>query len=70
MQHLMGRNWHSLEADEIVELFESDAGDGLGPLSIKHREEFFGKNELQEKNGAQSLKSFFCSFIMPCFIYF
>lgn len=49
MQHLMGRNWHSLEADEIVELFESDAGDGLGPLSIKHREEFFGKNELQEK---------------------
>lgn len=62
MQHLMGRNWHSLEADEIVELFESDAGDGLGPLSIKHCEEFFGKNELQEKKRSSKLKIFFLQF--------
>jgi len=62
MQHLIGQNWHSLETDEIVELFESDASDGLAPLSIKHKEEFFGKNELKEKIQDSKLKKFFMQF--------
>mgnify|MGYP002629355180 CR=1 FL=1 len=62
MRHLIGRHWHSLQSDEIVELFESDINEGLRPLGIKHREEFFGKNELKEKKGESKLKKFFAQF--------
>lgn len=62
MQHLMGQNWHSLGSDKILEIFESDADDGLGPLSIKHREEYFGKNRLKEKKQDSKLKKFFVQF--------
>lgn len=62
MQHLIADNWHSLESDKIVELFESDISDGLGELSIKHRKEFFGKNELKEKKDDSKFKKFFMQF--------
>jgi len=62
MQHLIGQNWHSIESQNIVELFESDSTDGLGPLSIKHREEFFGKNVLKKKKQDSKLKKFFLQF--------
>ena len=62
MQHLLGENWHSLESDKIIELFESDIEDGIGPLSIKHREEFFGKNALKERKQDSYLKKFFMQF--------
>ena len=62
MQHLIGQNWHSLTTDKIIELFESDASDGLSPLSIKHREEYFGKNVLKEKKLDSKLKKFFMQF--------
>ena len=62
MQHLIGQNWHSLKDTEVVELFESDTVDGLGSLSIKHREEFFGKNILKEKKQDSKLKKFFIQF--------
>ena len=62
MQHLLAQNWHSLESEKIIELFESDFKDGLGPLSIKHREEFFGKNVLKEKKRDSKLKKFFLQF--------
>ena len=62
MQHLIGENWHSIESEKIVELFESDVSDGLGSLSIKHREEFFGKNALKEKKQDSYLKKFFMQF--------
>ena len=62
MQHLVGKNWHSIESEKIVEIFESDATDGLGPLSIKHREDYFGKNILKEKKKDSRLKKFFLQF--------
>ena len=62
MQHLIGENWHSLETENIIELFESNANDGLGSLSIKHREEFFGKNILKRKKQDSKLKKFFLQF--------
>lgn len=62
MQHLVGKNWHSIETDKIVEIFESDATDGLGPLSIKHREDYFGKNALKERKKDSKLKKFFLQF--------
>ncbi|DAB28837.1 MAG: carbonate dehydratase [Sulfurimonas sp. RIFOXYD12_FULL_33_39] len=62
MQHLIADNWHSLETDKIVEIFESNKLDGLGSLSIKHREEFFGKNELEAKKSDSKLKKFLMQF--------
>jgi len=62
MQHIMGNSWHSIESEKIIELFESDTTDGLGPLSIKHREEQFGKNILKEKEKESKLKKFFLQF--------
>lgn len=62
MKHLIGQNWHSIKSDEIIELFESDAVSGLGPLSIKHRKEFFGKNLLKEKKQDSKLKKFIMQF--------
>ena len=62
MQHLIGQSWHSLNSDKITELFESDSNDGLGSLSIKHREEFFGKNILKEKKRDSKLKKFILQF--------
>jgi len=62
MQHLIGHSWHSIEDDKIIELLESDISDGLGPLSIKHRENFFGKNALKEKKKDSNLKKFFLQF--------
>jgi magnesium-transporting ATPase (P-type) len=58
----MGENWHSLEVQKAIELFESDVDDGLGPLSIKHRQELFGKNRLQEKQKDSKLKIFLYQF--------
>jgi len=62
MQHLMGKSWHSIETEKIIEIFESDVTDGLGPLSIKHREEQFGKNALKERKRDSNLKKFFLQF--------
>lgn len=62
MKHLIGESWHSLETGKIVQLFESDVDRGLAPLSIKHKEEFFGRNELQEVKREGKLKKFFLQF--------
>lgn len=62
MQHLIGKSWHSIEAEKVVEIFESDSVDGLGPLSIKHREDYFGKNILKERKRDSKLKKFFLQF--------
>ena len=62
MQHLVEQNWHSISSDEIIEIFQSDINDGLGPLSIKHKEEQFGKNILENKKRASLLEKFFTQF--------
>ena len=62
MQHLIGQNWHSISPSKIVEIFETDQNDGLGPLSIKHKEEFFGKNVLPSVKQTTKLQKFFIQF--------
>lgn len=62
MQHLVGKSWHSIESEKIIELFESDTDEGLGPLSVKHYEEFFGKNEFKPKKQDSLVKKFFLQF--------
>jgi len=62
MHHLIEQNWHSISSDEIVEVLQSDINDGLGPLSVKHKEEFFGKNILENKKDNSLLEKFFMQF--------
>jgi Ca2+-transporting ATPase len=62
MEHLIGENWHALSVEETLELFESDEIEGLSPLNIKHREEYFGLNEIKQKNKETKLKKFFMQF--------
>lgn len=62
MQQLIGKNWHSLESQKIVELFESDERDGLNQLSVKQKEELFGKNKLEQKEQDSQIKRFFMQF--------
>jgi len=65
MHHLIDKTWHSLECDEIIELFESDTVDGLSSISIQEREAFFGKNILKEAKQESKLKKFFMQFHNP-----
>ncbi len=65
MQHMINQSWHSLDKDEVIKIFETDETDGLGPLSIKHRLEFFGTNALKEKKQESKLKKFFEQFNNP-----
>jgi len=62
MQHLIDENWHSVDIKNIIEVFESDMNNGLGPLSIKHRKDFFGQNKLKTKKQDSKLKKFFSQF--------
>ena len=62
MHNLISKHWHTLSSDKLIELFESDTTNGLSPLSIKHREEFFGQNVLKEKKQDSKLKKFFIQF--------
>lgn len=62
MQHLIGKKWHSLETDKVVELFESDSTEGLSSDSVKEYEKHFGKNELKQKKQDSLLKKFFAQF--------
>lgn len=62
MEHLLNNTWHHQAEDELMELFESNKDEGLRPLSIKHRQEFFGKNEIPAAKQESKLKKFFLQF--------
>ncbi|RXK14454.1 carbonate dehydratase [Halarcobacter mediterraneus] len=62
MNHLLNENWHALSTEKTAELFESDIQEGLSPLDIKHREDFFGLNEIKQQQKETKLKKFFMQF--------
>jgi Ca2+-transporting ATPase len=62
MDNLIGENWYALTIKETVELFESDIQEGLSPLNIKHRKDFFGLNEIKQQPKETKLKKFFMQF--------
>ncbi len=62
MKSLTGKDWHNIEKKELLKIFDSDEFDGLGTLSIKHKEEYFGKNQLTQKSQDSLLKKFFQQF--------
>ncbi|MFN2355972.1 MAG: cation-transporting P-type ATPase, partial [Desulfopila sp.] len=65
MDDLLGKHWHHLPMDEVVELLECDTAKGLDLLEVKHRTEQYGLNTISSKKGKGSLLRFLLQFHQP-----
>ena len=65
MDKLIGKHWHYLPANEVVDLLESDRERGLDLFEINHRRERFGYNVLTTKKGKSPLLRFLLQFHQP-----
>ncbi len=65
MQLLNDQHWHALPADEVVDLLEADATEGLGQFTVKHRLEQFGPNALTPAKGKGPWLRFLLQFHNP-----
>ncbi|MBN1547259.1 MAG: cation-transporting P-type ATPase [Syntrophaceae bacterium] len=62
MERLLGKHWHHMPADEVLDLLDTDQGNGLDLLEIKHRREHFGNNVLTTKKTRGPLMRFLLQF--------
>ena len=62
MQVLLGKHWHRLPVNEVVELLESNVPNGLDIFEVKHRQERFGHNVLTPKKGKHPVVRFLLQF--------
>jgi Ca2+-transporting ATPase len=58
MQSLLGKHWHHLPAEEVVDLLDSDAQHGLDVFAVAHRQERFGLNQVTPRKGKSPLVRF------------
>ncbi len=65
MQTIIGKHWHHLPEEEVLELLGSNLQDGLDIFEIKHRREHFGDNVLTPKKGKSPLLRFLLQFNNP-----
>lgn len=65
MQTLLGKHWHHLPGQEVVELLDSNEQAGLDLFEIKHRQERFGANRLTPRKGQSPLVRFLLQFHNP-----
>jgi Ca2+-transporting ATPase len=65
MQTLLGKHWHHLPVEEVVELLETDQQNGLDIFEIQHRQERFGPNVLTPRKGKSPFKRFLQQFNNP-----
>ena len=65
MQHSLGKNWHHLPAEEVIELLETDPEAGLDVFEVKHRRDHYGPNVLTARGGPGALKRFLLQFHQP-----
>ena len=65
MNNLMGKHWHHLPMDEVVDLLDGDQGKGLDMFEVKHRLEQYGPNTISSKKGQGSLQRFLLQFHQP-----
>ncbi|MCU0487120.1 MAG: HAD-IC family P-type ATPase, partial [Anaerolineales bacterium] len=68
MNTLLGNHWHHLQAEEVVDLLDSDARRGLDLFEIKHRQGRFGLNVLTPKKGKSAFVRFLYQFNNPLVI--
>ena len=65
METLIGRHWHRLPADQVVELLDSDAQGGLKAFDVKHRLKHFGPNEVSAARRRHPFVQFLLQFHQP-----
>ena len=65
MQTIIGKHWHHLPEEEVLELLGSNLQDGLDIFEIKHRRDHFGANVLTPKKSKTPLMRFLLQFNNP-----
>ena len=65
MNTLLGKHWHHLPVEEVLDLLDSDLPNGLDVFEIKHRQERFGFNVLTPQKGKSPLVRFLLQFNNP-----
>jgi Ca2+-transporting ATPase len=65
MDDLLGKHWHHLPVDEVVELLDADTEKGLDLFEAKHRMEQYGPNTISTKKGKGPLQRFLLQFHQP-----
>jgi Ca2+-transporting ATPase len=65
MQTLLGKHWHHLPAEEVIQLLETDGEQGLDTFAVRHRQQHFGPNQLTAKRGKTPLQRFLQQFNNP-----
>ncbi|MCX6372041.1 MAG: HAD-IC family P-type ATPase [Actinobacteria bacterium] len=68
MQLLDDQHWHALPEQEVVDLLESDAQEGLDLFVVRRRLEQFGPNALTPPKGPSALRRFLQQFLDPLVI--
>jgi magnesium-transporting ATPase (P-type) len=68
MNSLLGKHWHHLSKEEVLDLLDSNLQNGLDVFEIKHRRERFGFNVLTPKKGKSPLMRFLLQFNNPLVI--
>ncbi|MBP7867005.1 MAG: cation-transporting P-type ATPase [Acidobacteria bacterium] len=65
MQTLLGKHWHHLPREEVLEILSVDPDKGLDRFELGHRREHFGPNRLTEKRARSPLVQFLLQFHQP-----
>jgi cation-transporting ATPase F len=65
METLIGRHWHRLSAEQVVELLDCNAQSGLTAFDVKHRLQHFGPNEVSTGRRRHPILQFLAQFHQP-----
>jgi magnesium-transporting ATPase (P-type) len=65
METILNKQWHSLDADEVARLLDSDPSRGLDEFEVERRGKRFGRNSISGKKGASALTRFLLQFHQP-----
>jgi len=65
MDNLLGRHWHHLPSEEVIDLLGGNKDQGLDLFEVDHRREQFGYNVLTTKKGKGPLLRFLLQFHQP-----
>ena len=68
MNALLGRHWHHMPSDEVLDLLDTDPRNGLDVFEFKHRQARYGPNALTAKKGKSALVRFLEQFKNPLVI--
>ncbi len=65
VNRLIGKHWHHLPAEEVVDLLDGNPEKGLDQFAVKHLQDTFGPNAISAKKGKGPLTRFLLQFHQP-----